>query len=368
MPVGVGRADDPAVPPGQDEEHALFGAQDEGALRVDAVLRHDQMDSLGRPHDHGIGDTGESLHLGCPHSGGIDHRAGTHVELTTGLEVLRVDTSDPVALVQEADDAERRNADRAARSRRSRQHERETGVVDLGVEVADATGQRVGAKGRHRPQARAAREVTVMRHGGMQPGEGVVEEQTRPHVEALPGPVLEREQEGCRMDQVGGDLLNQEAPFMQRLAHKLDVEVLEVAQTAVNQLAGAARGPGSEIPLFYERHRQAAAGRVQSGAAAGHATAYDEHVEGLGRQAFQGACTVGRPETCFSVQRHQTISLQARRFPSVNCGRGPQAQARPTSQSRSGVARARRRRCRQPSPLSAPAHRSFPESAPWRCR
>ena len=108
VPVGVGRANEPAVPPGKDEEHALFRAQDEGAFGVDTVPRHDQVHSLGGPHDHGVGDTGKPLDLGCPHPGGIDHRSGTHVELTAGLEVLSVDTGDPVALVQEGDDAERR--------------------------------------------------------------------------------------------------------------------------------------------------------------------------------------------------------------------------------------------------------------------
>ena len=49
------------------------------------------------------------------------------------------------------------------------------------------------------------------------------------------------------MDQVRGDLLGQEPPLVEGLAHELYVEALEVPQPAVDQLAGTARGPGSEV-------------------------------------------------------------------------------------------------------------------------
>ena len=127
-----------------------------------------------------------------------------------------------------------------------------------------------------------------MRHRGVQAGEGVVEEQPRAHVEAVPGPVLEREQEGRRVDQMRGDLLDEEPPLVQGLAHELDVEVLEVAQPAVDQLAGAARGAGGEVALFDQGHRQAAAGGVEGDPAAGHAATDDEHVECLRRDSAPG--------------------------------------------------------------------------------
>ena len=56
-----------------------------------------------------------------------------------------------LARVQEVDDAYRRDADRAVARGRSREHDRKAGVVDLGVEVADATGQPVATQTRHRP-------------------------------------------------------------------------------------------------------------------------------------------------------------------------------------------------------------------------
>ncbi len=164
--------------------------------------------------------------------------------------------------MQEVDDPDRRDADRTVGRSRSRQHDRKTGVVDLGVEVPDAARQRVVAQGRHRPQARAARQVPMARHCRVQTGERVVEKESRAHVETLPGPVLEREQERCGMDEMRGDLLNQEPPLMERFADQPDVEALEVAQPAVDQLAGTARGSGGEVALFDQGHRQAAAGSI----------------------------------------------------------------------------------------------------------
>ena len=87
------------------------------------------------------------------------------------------------------------------------------------------------------------------------------------------------------MHQMRRDLLEQQAALVQRLAHEADVEMLEVAQTAVDQLARAARRAGGEVALLDQSHGQAAARRVQGDAAAGHAAADHEDVERLRREA-----------------------------------------------------------------------------------
>ena len=46
IPVGVRRADDPVVLPGNHEEHALLGPQDEAGVAMNSVSRDDKMDSL----------------------------------------------------------------------------------------------------------------------------------------------------------------------------------------------------------------------------------------------------------------------------------------------------------------------------------
>ena len=98
------------------------------------------------------------------------------------------------------------------------------------------------------------------------------------------------------MDQMRSDLLDQEPPFVQGLAHQLDVEGLEVTQPAVDQLAGAARGAGREIALFDQGDRQTAAGGVEGDAAAGHAATDDEHIEDVVCQVSQRASAVLRAQ------------------------------------------------------------------------
>ena len=47
------------------------------------------------------------------------------------------------------------------------------------------------------------------------------------------------------------------------LAHQREVELLEVAEPAVDQLAGATRRPRREVALLDQRHRETACGRVE---------------------------------------------------------------------------------------------------------
>ena len=65
----------------------------------------------------------------------------------------------------------------------------------------------------------------------------------------------------------------------QRLAHEPEVEVLQVAQAPVDELARAAGGSRGEVGALEQRHAVAARGRVQRHAGAGDAAADDDHVE-----------------------------------------------------------------------------------------
>ncbi len=81
------------------------------------------------------------------------------------------------------------------------------------------------------------------------------------------------------MDEVRRELLHEQLALVERLAHEPEVELLEVAQPAVDELAGAARRAGGEVALLDQRHGEAATGRVQGGATARHAAADHEDVE-----------------------------------------------------------------------------------------
>jgi hypothetical protein len=78
----------------------------------------------------------------------------------------------------------------------------------------------------------------------------------------------------------------------QRLADEAEVEVLQVAQAAVDELARAARGAGGEVVALDERDAVPARGRVERDAGAGDPAADHDDVEAVGRQGAQGCGSV----------------------------------------------------------------------------
>src|SRR3954469_9679794 len=67
--------------------------------------------------------------------------------------------------------------------------------------------------------------------------------------------------------------------LVQRLPHQPELELLEVAQSAVEHLRRAARGAGGEIAGLDESDLEPAGGRIQSRARADHTAADDDDVE-----------------------------------------------------------------------------------------
>ena len=65
-----------------------------------------------------------------------------------------------------------------------------------------------------------------------------------------------------RLDEVRRQL-DHELALEQRLADEAEVEVLQVAQAAVDELGGAARGARGEVGLLDERDAVAARGGVE---------------------------------------------------------------------------------------------------------
>ena len=76
--------------------------------------------------------------------------------------------------------------------------------------------------------------------------------------------------------------------LQQRLAHEPEVEVLQVAQAAVDELGRARRRPAREVGALDQRDRVPARGGVQRDAGAGDPAADHEHVERLGRERGDG--------------------------------------------------------------------------------
>ena len=109
----------------------------------------------------------------------------------------------------------------------------------------------------------------------------VVEQQAGADVGALPDPLGERVAGTAPGDEVRRDHVQQQAALAQRLAHEAELQLLEVAQAAVDQLARARRRAGGEVARLDQRHRQTARGGVERAARPRHPAADDEHVERL---------------------------------------------------------------------------------------
>ena len=110
------------------------------------------------------------------------------------------------------------------------------------------------------------------------------------HVEADPdfavaAVLAERgDEERRRVDQVGRELDHQLA-LEQRLANQAEVEVLEVAEAAVDHLRGAARGADRVVAALEQRDRVAAGGGVERDPGAGDPAADHDDLEALARRS-----------------------------------------------------------------------------------
>ena len=115
----------------------------------------------------------------------------------------------------------------------------------------------------------------------LRPPQLVVEQHPRADVGALPEAACERVEERHRAHEMRREHVQQQAALAQRLADEAELQLLEVAQAAVDQLARAARGAGGEVALLEQRDRQPAAGGVERAARARRAAADDDDVEDL---------------------------------------------------------------------------------------
>ena len=293
LPLGVGGADQPVPTPRDHEQHALLGAQDQAGVQLQAIARHDEVDALGRGDVELAALADQMLQLVGPDAGRVDHDLGVDLELLTGDVIAHPHAGDPARLAQEAGDRHRVGHRGSVAGRGTSHGQRVARIVDLGVLVLQRPDQRVGRQRRRDPQRAPLGQVAVAAHA-LVAAQLVVEQHPGADVDALPDAVGQRVQEGDGSHQVGRDHVEQQAALAQRLAHEVELHLLEVAQPAVDQLGGAARGPRGEVPGLHQRHRQAAGGGVQRRAGAGRAAADHEHVEGLGAQPLQGAGALRR--------------------------------------------------------------------------
>jgi hypothetical protein len=81
--------------------------------------------------------------------------------------------------------------------------------------------------------------------------------------------------------------VHEQRALEQRLAHQPEVEALEVAQAAVDELRRAARRAGRIVLALDESHAVAARRRVERDARAGDPAADHDHVEAVRPEGAQ---------------------------------------------------------------------------------
>ncbi|BCB80234.1 hypothetical protein Pflav_066440 [Phytohabitans flavus] len=97
----------------------------------------------------------------------------------------------------------------------------------------------------------------------------------------------QRHEDRHRPHQVRGEAGREQAPLGERLVHQVQLELLEVAQAAVDQLARPARRARRQVTGLDQRDAQPSGGGIQRGARAGDTATDDEDVEALGPQPVQ---------------------------------------------------------------------------------
>ena len=110
------------------------------------------------------------------------------------------------------------------------------------------------------------------------------------------------------MDQMRGQVPQQERPFPEPLMNQSEVQHLEVPQAAVDELARLAGRAGRPILRLHQPYRQAAGHGVKGRAGAGYASPDHEHIKRSAGQAGQVAIPSGGRKlawlfAAFSVQQ-----------------------------------------------------------------
>ena len=276
----LGGADHEETPvePGQHEDHAVFLVLQGIGVDLDR-LRHSENDVAAADQPQGPGrrrDAAQGVDRGDEGAGGIDDEARIAPALSPALVEL-----DRIAVGERLDRGHRAAVENigAAGARIEEHGKHEAGVVGLAVVIVQHGVEIFAAKTWElcdllRLEAPAWRQPIADRQEVVK-GKTGMEQQGRALL-----PAIDRQQEAERLDEMRRGL-DQPSALDQGLAHERKLELLEIAQAAMDQLGRGRRGGASIVALLGEHHLQPAAGGVASNGSAMNAAADDENVEAL---------------------------------------------------------------------------------------
>ena len=376
--VAIGGADQRAPEPGQREDRATAAGGNDcagrerevraiehevrAAARPDMRQRRSPCAALGLGATGRVGlerDRGDGLggQLLSPDAGGVDDVGGANLEHLAALAVARTHAGGASLALDQLAHAKAIGADRAKTLGLAEDGEHQTDVVGLAVVEQVATGRLArGERGQQVADILARDHAVALRAPRLALGE------TRPHVllAALLGlactaPAARSQAlavdrhdvvqvqphadqaigagtvEGCHHQRQGTHQVRRERDHQlaleQRLADQHEVELLQVAEPAVHQLARAARRARREIRALEQRDAEPARGGIERDARAGDAAPDHGQIEFVGRhrreslssvdhapQSRRGTHGLGRPA-------EHAPAMRARDYPRWACRR-----------------------------------------------
>ena len=286
---GVGGAHHHLAMPGHGKQHAavrclghhqgVFAGQELAVQhQVDALAGQDGglVVRLVHPQD-GIGK----------HAGGVDHALRLHLEGLAGQLILRRHTFQTAvgALLQRRDGAvvEHRGAMIGGGLC---QAQRQTGVVELAVVVADPGADLVVTHPLQAPAGIALAQIAGLADAQLA-GEAVIHPQAEGVVRCRP-PFFTRDDEGLLAEQVRC-IVREAAALAQRLAHQIHIALGQVAHATMHQLGGPAGRTLGKVVGFEQQGGIPTGGGIHRHPEARRTTANHHHIPfTVGPELFDG--------------------------------------------------------------------------------
>ena len=296
------------------------------AVAVNAIARHHEVDALGGANagcDRGPPCAARRIR---PDARGVDDAlAAARPDRRPGLEAAHLGAGDAVRrLVQRSPSLPGHWSPSGGAELRGGARERRgvAGVVDLRVVVLDRSGERVACRRPGSVFAALPRGLKWRCRGSCALDRQQCRRAGRPlRCRCAPRTVGQREEEGNGLHEVRaqtGSSIRSARVCASRTSPKSSL--LEVAEAAVDQLAGAARGAGRPVALLDQSDRQAASCCVERSTTTRHAAAYDDDVEALFAQPAQGTGAVLGPEGG-GIHHDSRFLLSRRRSPGARVSR-----------------------------------------------
>src|SRR5664279_897722 len=299
IPWRVGRPDHPEVVAPRtrnDEQQALLGLGDQTGLRFDPVTRDDNVHTLGGRHTEGTLAADHLLDLVGPDAGGVDGPLGVHVDLVARFEVLHPRSDNLLAVSEQPDDSRAGRNVRAVGRRGASDHHRVPGVVELALVELDGPVNRLALPAGETLQRLAPAHVLVMGRDALPRAENVVHPDSRSDVGAVDAAPFEGVDELDGPGQVRAERVQDQRPLAQCLEHQMEVELLEITQTAVHQFRGTTGRAGGHVARLDQADGQPPAGGVQGGAGADDAGSDHQDVQLCRGKVFQCLGPAGRTQ------------------------------------------------------------------------